>query len=314
MMGLILGANQSLFAQLKDSTNSNEKVKDSYFKPKLSFLSNDVYNGRKDDSLTISYLSPSFEYYDQSGFNFYTGISYLTSTSQHRIDLFDFGAGYNFKINKQWEVELNAEKDFYNDSSRAAQGSTKGFFNMESTYDFDVLQLGGGTEILFAEATQYNANISLAHSFTFGEEDTSFWTITPTAKALYGTQNFIDNVSKKKVKRKIKNTYANYNAVIDIQGGSNSFSVLDYEISLPITYESTKWGITFTPTYYMPVNANTTIIKTTLYKLNGTILPTAQQPPLTIEKEKLSNNFYFDLEVFWKFNAKKQAPVKADVK
>jgi len=282
-----------------DSAKKADKPKYSYFKPTLGYLSNSVYNGRKDSAL-ISYLEPGIAYYDKSGFNVSASANYLVSSSAHRIDLYTLGIGYDFNINKNWDLSLNAEKDHYSDSSKAVQGGTKGSMSADMLYDFDLVQAGAGAEMLFEETTQYTSYLSLAHAFEFGKEDTALWSITPSVKAIFGTEGFIDQNTKRRLKR--KNPGNKITAVTNIVGGTNAFAILDYEWSMPVSYETKKWGITFTPTYSMPVNATTTITETINYK-NG-----IQQglPVQSVNRENLSNTFYFELEAFWRFDLKKK--------
>ena len=283
----------------KDSTKETAKPKYSYFKPTLGYLSNSVYNGRKDSSL-ISYMEPGIAYYDKSGFNISASANYLVSSSVHRFDSYTFGLGYDFNINKDWDVSLNAEKDHYTDSSKAIQGGTKGSMSAEMLYDFDFVQAGGGAEMLFEETNQYTTYLSLAHAFEYGKEDSALWTITPSVKAIFGTEGFIDQNTKRRLKR--KNPGNKVTAVTNIIGGTNAFSILDYELSLPVSFETKKWGITFTPTYSMPVNPTTTIAETITYK-NGV----QQGPPVrSVNRENLSNTVYFELEAFWRFEVKKK--------
>ena len=298
---------QTVVAQVKtqdivaksDTAKPVAKPKLSYFKPKLTYLSNSVYSGRK-DSAAISYLTPGIEYADKSGFNFSASASYLLSGNVHRFDLFSLGAGYDFNINKNWDVSLSADKDFYNDSSKAIQGGTKGSLGVDMTYDLDIVQIGGGAEMMFEETNQYGGNISIAHSFDFGTEDSASWSITPTLKANYGTQGFLDQNTRRKVKRKNQVANKKNSVVTNIIGGTNAFSILDYECSLPISFSAKNWGISFTPTYSIPLNPTTTITKTTNFQ-NGIQVG---QPVTSVDRENLSNSLYFEVELFWKFDIK----------
>lgn len=80
----------------------------SYFSLGLNYLSNSVYNGRK-DSLATPYLTPSLGYYDKSGFFVSGSLSYLMRTGASRIDLFSLDAGYDFSI-KKFDGEIAVSK------------------------------------------------------------------------------------------------------------------------------------------------------------------------------------------------------------
>ena len=85
-------------AKAQDSTKTN--VPDtSYFEAGLSYLDNNVYQGRH-DSLKIPYLIPSIRYYHNSGFYAGASLSYLSSAQDSRVDLVAMEAGYAFRKNK----------------------------------------------------------------------------------------------------------------------------------------------------------------------------------------------------------------------
>ena len=290
-------------APKKDSIEEQVKPKVSYFQPKMTYLSNSVYSGRK-DSATVSYLTPGIEYSNKSGFNASLSASYLVSGATHRFDVFSLGAGYDFNITKKWSAGISASKDFYNDSSQAINSSSKGSLSADMSYDLDFIEIGGSGEILFASTNSYSAGLTLSHGFEFGKEDTAVWTITPTFKAGYGTQDFIHEHTRKRTKKKNQATNVKNSVVTNIIGGSAAFSILDYEISAPISFESNNWAFSFTPSYSMPVNPTTTKTQT-IYFQNGVKLPPSQQPKPEIDREDPSNTFYFELEVTWKIPTKK---------
>ena len=289
-------------AQTKDTISVKKdtiKKASSYFKIGTSYLSNAVYNGREDSAI-VSYLEPSISYYNKSGFNISASAEYLTSGAVHRIDAFILSAGYDFKIMENWDASLGADRSFYNDSSSNVQGSNTGTISGDMSYDFDIVQLGSSSELMFGASTEFGTSISLSHEFSFGE-DTSAFAFAPTIKANYGTQGFYNQLTRKKIAKKKLLPNTKGSIVTDIIGGSKAFSVLDYEFSLPITYELKNWALSFTPTYALPVNPVTTKTSTKTFK-NGVL----QGPAVVdITQENLSNSFYFELEITWKFSAKR---------
>ncbi len=288
----------------EDTADATPKPKFSYFKPKITFLSNSVYSGRK-DSATLSYLSPSISYNHKSGISIGASTSYLVNGGTNRFDAISFDIGYDFDIMENWSAGISGSKDFYNDSSQVFQSSTSWSLNADMSYDFDFIEVGTTGEVMFGESTQYGAGFSLARGFKFGKEDTACWTISPTAKAGFGTQDFFHQHTRKAVKKRNQNANIKNGIVTDIVSGSNSFSVLDYEISVPVSFDAVNWGVSFIPNYAMPVNPVTTKTKTTIYQ-NGVLLPQSQQPKPEFDREDLSNSFYFEIAAYWKFAAKKK--------
>src|SRR5690348_14066239 len=82
----------SVFAQ-----DSLDEKKTSYLKISGEYLSDNVYNGRK-DSTVIPYLTPSVGYYHKSGLFLVASASWLST--EHRLDELTFQGGYSFSKNK----------------------------------------------------------------------------------------------------------------------------------------------------------------------------------------------------------------------
>ena len=177
-----------LFAQFNLHAQEKSKEEQSYFKLSGSYLTNAVYNGRK-DSATLPYITPSLAYYDKSGFNIGVSASYLNSADAHRIDLFSIDAGYNFKIAKQVNGSVYASKYFYNTNSTNVQGNAKGLLGGTVSYENDILSISGDIGVLFSQKNDFFFIPSIYHGFSFGSDDNE-WNIAPTVTASIGTLNY----------------------------------------------------------------------------------------------------------------------------
>jgi len=193
LFGLLFFSNL-LFAQNKTKA---EKQSLSYFKASASYLTNNVYNGRK-DSLLTPYTTPSLGYYDKSGFYISGSLSYLSNSSGSRIDLFSFDAGYDFSINDDFIGSVYANKSFYNKSSTAIQSDISGSAGSIFTYDAGLLQVTAGVDILFAQKADISTNIGIAHAFYIGDEGSQF-SITPTVTTNMSTLHFYEGYTAQQV-------------------------------------------------------------------------------------------------------------------
>lgn len=273
---LIFGFSYSVTAQEnKDDIKKLEK-KSGYFKLAISYLTNAVYNGRK-DSVVLPYITPSLGYYNKSGFYINGSLSYLSSSVQSRIDLFSLVTGYDFNISDKVSSGVYASKDFFNNSSTAVRSESNGSIGGNISYDPGFITVNGGINLMFSNRTDISLNGSLAHSFSLGDEENA-WNITPTLAVNVGTQNFYQDYIKNKAKKKNGNTGA-------VQVQQNKFGVLNYELSMPISYDAKKWGLYLTPTYAIPQN------------------PISFTAPggNTFITEKLDNVFYAEFGVYVKF-------------
>lgn len=263
-------------AQELKSTTKKEDAQKSYVKLAVSYLTNAVYNGRKDTEV-LPYITPSLGYFDKSGFYISGSLSYLSSSSASRIDLFSLMTGYDFDLSKQVSAGIYATKDFYTGSSTAVRSESKGSIGGNISYAPGAIVFDAGVNLLFSSQTDLSFNGSLAHPFYLGEGDNR-WSITPTIATNIGTQNYYNSYLSTKTKKKTGNT-----AIVQVQ--KNKFAVLDYELSLPIAYNAPKWGMFFTPTYAIPQSPASYTAP------GGSVFVT----------EKLENVFYAEFGVYLKF-------------
>jgi hypothetical protein len=277
---LIIGLVSSVKAQ--DSTS---KTKSSYFKASTSYLTNSVYGGRK-DSLATPYITPAIGYYDKSGFFVKGSLSYLAATGDSRIDLFSLETGYDFTINDKLSGGIYGSKYFYNNSSTSVRSESKGGLGGSLTYDPGAITFSGGLDLSFASKTDINVSGSLAHGFYFGDKGNE-WSISPSVAVNLGTQNYYqDYIKNRKSKSGSRGRGGNTGGTSTIQTTSSSnFGILDYELSLPITYDGNKWGLFFTPTYAIPKNP----------------ISIASSTGSGYVSEKLDNSFYAEFGVYIKF-------------
>ena len=294
-----------LFAQpTKAHTDSlSKKEGTSYYKADISFLSNSVYNGRK-DSLATPYLTPTFGYYHKSGLYAEASTSILTSSYAVRSDLSILGAGYNFDMGKNGSGSLSASKYFVNKQSVSVKSEVRGSVDANAAYKIkNVAKLSAGASYLFSsgkpDVLLYGA---LSHEWNWGKD--SDWSIEPTFTANAGSQNYFDSYqqsrTRKTGKRNTTSSEAGYYTTVSITSvNPRRFVLLDYEISAPLYYDTKKWGAYFTPTFAIPQNPDTYSITTTTvrrYRDGTTDPPTIKQFQAP---ETIKNSFYAQAGVYF---------------
>lgn len=288
-------ATNTILAQ--DSTKEK-----SYFTTGVSYLSNSVYNGRT-DSLRTTYITPMLSYYDKSGFYANAAISYLASESEKRIDLFALGIGYDFDITTNLSGGVSADKYFYNQSSTNIQSDIKGNVGGNLSYDFGLFQLSAGADILFATKSDFAINGGVAHAFYIGDQPNK-WSITPTATVHMSTLNFYEGYTNRRAGKNAQNGNANAGTVTSVTTITNrgkGLTLLDYELSLPITYDAKCWGFAIIPTLALPQNPIYTSTTTTFKSPfgMGTNIQTNNATP---ESEKsFGTPFYVEVGLYFKF-------------
>ena len=120
--------NLSAFSQTGelDSTNKTHGLF------QLEFNTNAIYLGRK-DSLPTPYLSPTIGYYHKSGAFIEGSLSYLTRSTDARVDGGSLRAGYDFSVGN-FTGEAAAEKNFYNSNSTNVKSEIKASLSFMADY------------------------------------------------------------------------------------------------------------------------------------------------------------------------------------
>lgn len=263
------------------------RAENSYFKASVSYLSNAVYNGRK-DSLVVPYITSSVGFYHHSGFSINGSASYQTAAKY--FDVFSFDATYSFHLSDKISVSLNADKPFYNTASTAVQSGIKGSGGVNLLFDLGVLDLNTGVSAVFSDVTDIMANASISHSFQLNKEDAaSSFNLTPSLSINLGKQGFYQSYKSRVFKK--QNAGVNSSST----SGDNAFELLALELSLPFSYDAKTWGISFVPTYAIPKNPITT---TTISSIT---IGSITRSSVKADTEKLSNVFYTQVELYFKF-------------
>ncbi len=225
--------------------------KKAYLKLGLNFISNNVYLGRSDTVGTPT-LSPSVKYSFKNGLYLSGDLDIITNRPKNKLDGGNVEVGYDYigDGNLDWGASLT--KLFFNANSTQVSSSISSELNAYVDYDlaeiitplvsisYQIAKSGGTGDILL--------NPGLSHDFLmksiFGNDDKLL--ISPQAGLNAGTQNFYSEylIRKGKLNRKTVNAaYANYDNQLA------KFTLLDYEVSIPLVYIAGKFSLTFIPTY-----------------------------------------------------------------
>ncbi len=298
-----------------DTTAANadtiQSGRHSYFKARLSYLSNSVYNGRK-DSLQVPYLTPTLEYFDKSGLFAKASISYLVSNYAQRIDLYQLEAGYQFELLDNFSGSISGSKPFYNSSSVSVRSQTKGELDADFSWTIaHAISFNGGAGYIFTPGLGDKFfNTGLSHEFVFGKNKQ--WSIEPAVTANFSTRNYYEQYKNNrrlktgKIKKRQDSTVINTgNQTVVVTTtittlNANKLQLMDSEVSLSAYYDAGKWSFFATPTLAIPTNPATYItnITTSRTLANNTITHDSRSETST---EKIGNVFYMEAGVSYRF-------------
>ena len=276
----------SILNAIKELVN-DAKPKKSYFKAQASYLTNVVFNGRK-DSVALPYLMPSIEYTHKSGLYINATLSYLAN-KQSRIDVFDLTAGYNFESkNQRFFGTAYVNKSFYNSSSNNVQSDVNGNIGAYATYATDIISFSTSANLMFSSTTDLNLNFGLEKMISLNEDET--WSITPSVTANFAGTGFYQSFNGRRIGR----FGQPINSRVEISS-PKKFQLMAYELSSSLNYDTENWGFYITPYYAIATNPVTTI--TTVKGPAGNVLPGFPR----VNLEKIENSFFAEFGVYVKF-------------
>ena len=285
LLTVVLGAGLHA-AQAQDDSTADATPAKSYGKISLNYLTNSVYNGRK-DSLNTPYLTPTIGYYAKSGFFADGSLSYLTRTGSDGIDLATIEMGYDFTI-KDFDGEIMGSKFFYNSNSTNTKSEISSSLSASAGYDFGFIHPTLHGSLSFGKSTDYAVAFSLDHAFSVADDKLA---ITPSFLLNASTQNYYGSYYNSRRYAKLrKKVY--YDISADVTDASR-FKLLDYEFSVPIDYTVNKFTFSIVPSYAIPVNPAVITVNIKPSATSATISKT--------NTEKTENTFYASFEVSFKF-------------
>ncbi|PWT99339.1 MAG: hypothetical protein C5B52_10800 [Bacteroidetes bacterium] len=276
---IFLSINVSGQKTVRKADNNNG----SHWMTGLSYMSDNVYQGRK-DSAAVPYITPSIGYYHKSGFFVNGSLSYLPVSGESRIDLVTIEAGYSH-YTEHFNMELSAAKDFYSDESFSVSSEISGRLSAYFSYDFNFIEPYVDLGANIGSSNDIGIGLGLQHSISFLEDH---FVISPALLMNSGTQNFYANYYNKRKFGPNRNN-KNPNIISVTLNDASRFQVMDYELTAPFEYTlQKKLKLNFTPTYAIPVNPSDITVEA-----NGNSKKTVP--------ENLSNVFYFSVGFTYSF-------------
>ena len=243
----------------KQAEKKDDDKDDNPVKVGVNFISNNVYLGRTNTTV-VPIISPNLKYTLKSGIYFSGSVNILPDNKTKKVDGGDLSAGYDFNITDDLSGTVSYSKLLYTANSTIVGSSVSSVFNGGLDYDF-------GTVITASASFDYSLNASgikndktatfgLSHDIIikplFADDD--FLIISPAVDLNLGTQNFYSGFVSKKSFKSAKRTAAQNALVEQYQQTLNKFTLLDYELSIPVVYKTGHFLFTLVPTLAIAQN------------------------------------------------------------
>ena len=282
-----------LQAKAQNNENSIKEISDkeeSYILTDVSYISDAVFMGRR-DSIAAPYVFPSIGYYDRSGFFADASVSYLTASTEQRVDLVLMSTGYLFDSRK-WSGGITATGYFFNEDSYNVLSETSVSINGLVSYDFETFEASLSANSFFnTNATDIFCELKIGRAIY---ADGNKFLIQPSISVGAGTQNFYEAYYQSS---RLGNRKGNNQGGQDQTSPSSitiseatEFNILNIELSAPLQYYHNSFIFSLSPVLALPQSSATITTDD------------------VIIKEDLESVFYWSVGIsYWfKTNKKKQ--------
>lgn len=157
-------------------------------------------------------------------------------------------AGYAYNTGKS-AGHIYFVKPIYKNNSQLVQSALKAQAAASFTWLNKIVNISGGADIKFSGNTDYGATAGLDHIFRKQLSSNSILIIDPSVYLYAGTQQFARTYYEKS-----NNFFLFPGTDRLVTEDVNKFTILSYELSVPVIYSKGKWMLLATPSYVIPQN------------------------------------------------------------
>jgi len=236
---------------IADSQNIQDSAKNE-LSASINYQSKLHYLGRV-DSLKSSGLFPVIGLKSKTGLYLNSTFIFIQNSS---IPLNYTGtileAGYRFPYSRNFSGNIYYNHFLYQDKSVLEQAALKGQTGINTTYNNKVVNVNLGGDVKFSDKeTDFGFTAGLDRLFLFNNLiDNVVVAVNPSAYIFSGTHNYFKNV-KKNNGLGLGNLLGSNSSSIQ---QAKQFSILAYELSMPIVIVIGKFNAYISPAYVIPQN------------------------------------------------------------
>jgi hypothetical protein len=250
---------------LAQPINRTEGKKDSTAKTEwdvtLDYYTRSVFLGRT-DSAGSGYYMPSITVNLKSGFFFSLAPTLFQQNTVNAYGGLSLIAGYDKSLSDNFDLDIQLIKNFYPALSRRVNSNVT--FEGEAALDYinDIVTSEISPQLLinkssFDNRPDYVFTLTESHPFYFYAllSLNDSLSITPSAAASAGTQNFyVSYVNTKNLAEHPKEEEALKKVATKAEKVASEAKILDYELSVPVSYYLGHLIVTITPLYSIGEN------------------------------------------------------------
>ncbi len=231
------------------TNDTTEKKTNPQFKLSLNYNTGLNYYGRT-DSLKSSGFFPLAELWITPKFYVNAAPIFVNNAVQK----FDYAGsvatvGYQ-NVTKKWIAGVYVSKPIYKESSKLIQSALKAQSGANVSFLNKFVNLNIGGDIKFSEKADFGATGGLDHLIRIENKDRSVLVFDPAFYVYAGSQNFQYSYYKKSNTGFLNFPGNNQPVTEEV----SKFSILAYELTMPVVYAKKKWMLVATPAFILPQN------------------------------------------------------------
>jgi hypothetical protein len=208
------------------------------------YSSRTAYRGR-DNGVPQQMIAPSLAYHHKSGFGIELSTYWLDQTPKHWDDV-TASVSYEFTVGSLLGGVLSYDHFWFSDSSTSSQSVFKNAVGAALSLNWPVLSLSVDGDLAIGDASEFTLAVSASHVFEIPLTLYNRISLEPMMSATIGEQNSALTTLRKGPRGK---------RVIGVQTQtSNTFGILDYEVSLPVTVDLGPVTLSTSVSYIIPMN------------------------------------------------------------
>ncbi|MCX6132292.1 MAG: hypothetical protein NTU47_00650 [Ignavibacteriales bacterium] len=213
-----------------------------------AFANHSSYRGR-DNGLLQQSIAPSVAYRHSSGLTVQAS-SYFVNDAGSRWDNFQLTGGYEFRLSEVVGGSLSYAHFWFNDSSKTELSVFTDNAQGGLSFDWPAVSIAALGSMNFGTASEFTLITSVSHNFEIPLSLYNRITMSPSFSWVLGQQNselttLLTTKAKGKKVGSVTNTQTK---------STSTFSVLDYEVSLPASIELGSVTLAPSATYIIPLN------------------------------------------------------------
>ena len=190
------------------------------------------------------------------------------------IDEFDLGAGYSFKLSKNFKGALSYTRFLYSQEADIIKSSSTNDIDFKNTIDFKWFNTNISLDYLFGKSSDFFVTLNNSRYFeskwsVFDDKD--YLTFTPSVNIIWGTQNFVEQYT---IDHDVTNDHNNpkngpghYTPPTPPPNNTytvndTEFNMLSYGFKLPVGYNRPHYTVEASYRYAIPVNVQGNLLNT----------------------------------------------------